>query len=692
MRFSTTVLPCAVAALSVLHAEHNRLLPAPQQISYSAGKLAVEGLQIRFASAPSAEDLFVAREIAAAFAGILRHPVAIGEPGRDVRAIRLVRDGDGAPLPGKEETTGPVSRESYALRVAQDGAEIRAKSTAGLFYGAQTLIQLVEGGGAESFLPAVEITDWPSLAYRGVMMDLSHGPMPTVEEIERQIDFLARFKANQYYFYSELTIELKGYPLINPGARYSQDEVRRIIDYGRERHVDVVPCLEFYGHLHDAFRLERYADFSPLPHGGEINPRNPKLMSMLNDWVAQMAGLFPSPWFHVGLDEPWELERAGSSAAGGVAPAKLYQDHLSEMARLLRSHDKRMMFWADVSAGAALFDRYPELASELPEGVIAVPWHYRAEKSYQHMLEPFAKARVPVVIGTGIWGWQDISPDFELTFSNIDGFLADGRKRNILGVVNTNWSDDAQILFRATLPAMSYAAAAAWQAAPMDREHFYEDYAARIYPAAAAPEMSIALKSLAQAQADALHALGYETRFRLWDDPLYPSRLERMQTRVDLLRKMRLEAEDAQEHLDKALALSHDTYTIPSLLVGARLMDYAGMKFLYAAELAEIFAKRLGPHPTRSDVGFWLNTQGSSRDHGRFADLMDAIKGIEDDYRSAWLAEYTPYRMGTALGRFDAEYEYWRRLQANFWEFEHAFKDQDALPPLDAFRPWGFKR
>jgi hexosaminidase len=692
MTLSRILLSYVAVALSALHAEHHQLMPVPQQVHYGAGELAIEGLQIRFASAPSAEDRFVAREIAAALGASLRHPVTIDESGQAKPAINLARYGDPAPLPEKEETIGRDSRESYELRVTPDGAEIRARSSAGLFYGAQTLMQLAEGDGAKSFLPTVEIKDWPSLAYRGVMMDLSHGPMPTVQEIERQIDFLARFKANQYYFYSELTIELKGYPLINPGARYSQDEILQIIDYARERHVDVVPCLEFYGHLHDAFRLERYADLSPLPHGGEINPRNPKLMAMLRDWVAQMAGLFSSPWFHVGLDEPWELERAGSSAAGGVAPAKLYQEHLNEMARLLRSHGKRMMFWADVSAGAALFDRYPELASQLPEGVIAVPWHYHDEKSYEHMLEPFSKARVPMVIGTGIWGWQDISPDFELTFSNIDGFLADGRKHNILGVVNTNWSDDAQVLFRATLPAMAYAASAAWQTAPMDREHFYADYAARVYPVAAAPDMAIALKSLAQAQTDILHALGYETRFRLWDDPLYASRLEHIQSRLDLLRKARMEAEDAEEHLQKALASHHDTYTIPSLLVGARLIDYAGMKFIYAAELADIFSKKLGPNPTRSDVGFWLNTQGSSRDHGRFADLMDGIKGIEDDYRSAWLAEYTPYRMGTALGRFDAEYEYWRRLQANFWEFQHEFRDGDPVPPLEAFRPWGFKR
>ena len=134
-------------------------------------------------------------------------------------------------------------------------------------------------------------------------------------EIKRQIDFLARWKGNQYYFYSELSIELKGYPLINPGARYTQEQVREIIRYARERHVDVVPCLEFYGHLHDLFRIERYGDLAALPHGGDLNPRDPRMQRMVEDWVGQMAALFPSPWFHIGLDEPWELERAGSAAA-----------------------------------------------------------------------------------------------------------------------------------------------------------------------------------------------------------------------------------------------------------------------------------------------------------------------------------------------------------------------------------------
>lgn len=84
---------------------------------------------------------------------------------------------------------------------------IEAPSSAGVFYAIQTLGPLIEGTGTEVSLPQVDITDWPEFPYRGVMMDTSHGPLPTVDEIERQIDFLSRWKGNQYYFYSEATIE-----------------------------------------------------------------------------------------------------------------------------------------------------------------------------------------------------------------------------------------------------------------------------------------------------------------------------------------------------------------------------------------------------------------------------------------------------------------------------------------------------
>jgi len=668
-----------------LQAAHRPLVPRPQQIQYGNGRLALKGIAISFSSSPAPEDRFAADELASALSEIIAKPVPVVSSRTAAGGIVFYRTGAVDALPGPDDRPGPDSRESYTLSISGSRAEIRARSSAGFYYAVQTIRQLVEESAGESFLPEVVIHDWPALAYRGFMMDTSHGPLPTEDEIKRQINFLARWKANQYYLYSEANIELRGYPLINPGARYTESQIRRIIDYARERHVDIVPCLELYGHLHDVFRVERYADLAALPHGGEINPRDPRVQSMLHDWVEQLTALFTSPWFHVGMDEPWELEKAGSKAAGGVEPGKLYIEQLKNITALVRQFGKRPMFWADVNSGARIFVRYPELFGQLPKDVIAVPWHYHVEPDYSGFVAPFAREKVPEVFAPGIWCWDEITPDFIRTFENIDGFLADARKYGTMGMINTGWADASQVLYRTALPGMAYGAAAAWQREPMNRAHFFADYAASFYSAPVAAEVAPALEALAKAQQLMEEILGSETIFRLWDDPLTSERLERLAAHRESFRNVRLLAEDAEEHLARALSLEEDVYSIPSLVLGARMLDYAGMKYIYALEMASYF-NTLSSHPSHADVQFYLGWESSARNHGRIMDLMDEISDLREVYRAAWLSEYTDHRLSSVMGRWNAEYEYWRRLQTRLWDVLHGFKDGDTLPTIEELR------
>ena len=80
---------------------------------------------------------------------------------------------------------------------------------------------------------------------------------------------------------------------------------------------------------------------------------------------------------------------------------------------------------------------HPELFSLLPKNVIAVPWYYEMDLDFNRMVEPFARNKIPQVIGTGIQGWNPITPDFEVTFGNVNGFLEAGRKHGIIGMVAT---------------------------------------------------------------------------------------------------------------------------------------------------------------------------------------------------------------------------------------------------------------
>src|SRR2546430_220224 len=104
----SSIFPVATAL-----ADHNALLPRPQQVHYEGGSLALQGLAIQFASSPNTEDLFAAEQLASRLSAIGQKKVAIEKGKSSGRAIVLHRTGEGGALPGDNESIGPDSRESY---------------------------------------------------------------------------------------------------------------------------------------------------------------------------------------------------------------------------------------------------------------------------------------------------------------------------------------------------------------------------------------------------------------------------------------------------------------------------------------------------------------------------------------------------------------------------------------------------
>lgn len=672
------VMPSARA-----QAPHQRLLPQPQEVRYGDGELAVEGLVIRFASATSAEDIFTAQQLAARLSAIGETEVSVQWAKGSGPAILLNRTAEAGALPGTNDSPGPDSREAYSLEVKPDGAQIRAGSTAGLFYGVQTLLQMVEGRGRRAVLPAGEIRDWPALAYRGFMMDLSHGQLLRVGEIERQLDLLARFKANQYYFYSEASIEMQGYELVNPDGRYTREQVEHIVEYARQRHIDVVPCIELYGHLHDLFRVEKFADLALPRYGGEFDPRNPRILAVIDDLMEQTAKIFPSPWCHVGFDEPWSLGKIGVTP--GKDPFRAFMDVLRHTGGEAQRHGKRLLFWADIQNGAGTLSSHPELVGDLPEGAIAVPWVYDAHTNYTPYVQPLAVAHTPMVVAPAIWTWNEVFPDYHRSFTNINGLTETGKKHKALGILNTGWADSAQTLYRLSLPGLAFGAAAGWQASPVDTSHFFEAYTAQTYPAAVAAEVALALEELSSVEEMFERILQHSTLTGLWADPLEPTHLARLEKQQAECRQARLLAESAQEHLFRALRLAPEEPTLRTLLVAARLFDYMGMKSLYAIEWAGYF-RELKAKPDSELVNLYIANQMSAQDHGMLADLVDAVSGLRELYREAWLAESTPYRLGSALAWWDAEIGFWRTTSGRVDQLLRTYRKDEPFPPIDVLR------
>jgi hypothetical protein len=653
------------------------LLPQPQQIEYGPGNLSLKGLAIRYARPANAQDRFTASLLAT------NSGLTIGSGKSRRHAILLNRTGDGADTPRDGETTGPASRESYTLSVSKVGVEIRAPSSAGLFYGVQTLLQLIDP--ETGTIPVVEIHDWPALAYRGFMMDFSEGQRLKVSEIERQLDLLARFKANQYYFYSEMAIAWKGYETVNnyPGARFTFDEVRQVIDYARQRHIDVVPCIELYGHLHQLFRSEKFAGLGLPRYGDEVDPRNPGALPLIDDIFDQAISLFDSPWCHVGFDEPWSLGKIGMTP--GKDPFATFVEYLQHLADRAQQRGKRIVYWADVENPSSTLRTHPELISKLPASAISGPWQYDFLSNYDRFVQPLADAGLPTVVAPGIFNWNEVFPDYHHTFANINGMVATGKKFKTLGLINTGWTDCGQTLYRQSLPGIAFGAIAGWQSEPVNTNTFFQNYTAITCPPAEAPEVAAALEQLTEAEEMFETILNDPTQHGFWKNPLEPSFLARMEKRQDDCRKARLLAESAVEHIATARRAAPDDPTLNSLMMAARLFDYLGMKCLYVVEWNDYF-RQLQKKPDETLMHLYMGVQMVQQGNGMLADLTDAITSLREPYREAWLDESTPYRLDAALVRWDAESRFWRDTWSRVNHLLGSRKKDEPFPSIDVLR------
>lgn len=669
---------CCVSAGSAW-AQHRELLPQPRQVTYGEGRLRLAGIRIRLEPNAPAPDLFAGQTIANCIGLATHSNVPLIDHQESGPEIVLRRTGALDPLPAPGETAGPESRESYSIQVTAAGATVEARSSAGVFYGAQTLCQMIEAPN-DPALPAARIRDWPASAYRGVMVDMSEGPLLRLAEIKSQIDLLARWKINQYYFYNEATIALRGLPPAAPGARIAISDVREIADYARERHIDLVPALELYGHLHDLFRREQFSDLADFPHGVEFNPDNPRVSQLIGDWVDQYVEIFRSPFVHVGFDETWQLQQAAQR--GASSPADMFLKQLRKVSGLFQQHDKTVLAWADIMV------KYPDTIAGLPAGIIAVPWFYdpRPDPQYRRWLDPLIQHRVPFMVAPGVSGWNEIAPDYNLSFQNIDSFVEAGRRGGDIGVINTIWSDDVQMLKRPVGPGIAYGGAASWQEQPVRQESFFAEYAAIEYPAAIAPWIASGLRKMADSESALQLVLGQDTMLSLWRSPFEGAMLRRSRQGGPDLRRSRLLAEGAEEDFLRAIDAGANPAKLGAYLVECRLLDYAGLKFQYGVEISDAW-NNLGPHPAASQVENDFENLVTAQQHGKLPDLMEMITALEPQYKQAWLDEYTVYRLGAALGRWRAEYEYWRRLQANLQDALDEYNPEAGLPAFASLLP-----
>lgn len=284
-----------------------------------------------------------------------------------------------------------TGEEGYVLSVTPDAVKLEGKTTKGVFYGLQTLLQLLPAEIESTqfvedikwSIPAVEIKDEPRFKWRGMHLDVCRHFVP-VEDIKKHMDMMAMFKMNTFHWHltedQGWRIEIKKYPLLTEmgskriegegheyGGFYTQDQIKDIVAYASERMIDVVPEIELPGHALAA--LVAYPEYSCT--GGPFEVRKvwgveadvycagkEETFELLEDIIDEVVALFPSPYFHIGGDEcpktRWEecpLCQKRMKQEGLADEHELQSYFVKRIEKILVAHGKKMIGWDEILEG-----------------------------------------------------------------------------------------------------------------------------------------------------------------------------------------------------------------------------------------------------------------------------------------------------------------------------------------------------
>ena len=311
------LLICACA-----HEQNNTtrsLLPAPKCIQHGNGFFTVTKGTVLCISAPE-DDKNAVTKLFGAWEDMLS-------------ATEKPADADCIAMEICEKVDGISSPEGYAIEVTEKGIKARATSGAGLFYAAQTLLQLADGGNR---IPICSITDEPQFGYRGMMLDVSRHFFGK-EFIKKQIDAIARFKMNRLHLHltdaAGWRIEIKKYPRLTDfaawrkpaiwkdwwfgsreyvekgsegayGGYYTQDDIREIVAYAAERYITIIPEIEMPAHSEEVLTAYPELSCTHEPYRqADFCIGNEKTYEFLENVLTEVMELFPSEYIHIGGDE-----------------------------------------------------------------------------------------------------------------------------------------------------------------------------------------------------------------------------------------------------------------------------------------------------------------------------------------------------------------------------------------------------
>jgi hexosaminidase len=372
--------------VSSLYARGYSLIPEPQQVKLGPDDFRISA-EWRVQSGSGVEPRSAAEKILRA--GLEeRHAFRLAEGGSGP-AIRLEIKAGSVPVgTAQDRDREALAREAYKLVLAKQDITITANAPAGLFYGAETLVQLAKPGGPGDaagswWLPEGEIVDWPDLEYREVFWD-EQNHLDHLDVLQQAIRRAAYFKANAFTLRLNEHFEYKSAPaLVDPYAM-SPAELQELTDYGRQYFVQVVPYLDGPAHVNFILQRDEFAKLREFPNEAfemcSTNPDTYKLLEgMFQDLIDSTKG---SSYFHLSTDEAWFIGKADNDQCHEAehakelgSPSRLWVEYANKTAQYLKDRGREAIFWGEDPMQA---EDIPSLVPWLINGEVYSPAYNRA--------------------------------------------------------------------------------------------------------------------------------------------------------------------------------------------------------------------------------------------------------------------------------------------------------------------------
>ena len=373
--------------------------------------------------------------------------------------------------------------ESYSLAITPGGVIISGAGPIGLFWGMQTLMQIVRTTGDR--LQCLRIDDSPDFPCRGFYHDVTRGKVPSLETLKSLVVKLAGYKVNQLQLYIEHTFAFQNIPEFRLGSDpLTAQEIRELDAWCRLYCIDLVPSLATFGHLYELLRIKRFEHLneldikaSELPHNlwdrmahYTIDVSSEEGFALIKSMLDEFLPLFDSAFCNICCDETFDLGTGKNRArAAEVGKGRLYIDYVKKLIGVVRYHGKSPMLWGDFVL------HHPELIAELPRDTVFLNWNYQAGATGEGVMI-FATRGVRQYVCPGTAGWSRFANDIAAASVNIRAMVRHGRKYRAIGVLTTDWGDCGHVnLLANSFHGMALGAALSWNAGSFRKDDDFDE-------------------------------------------------------------------------------------------------------------------------------------------------------------------------------------------------------------------------